>query len=290
MQIETLIEDIESLVLNGVKEELYDSEEIGRRMADVFSRRLHTSDEKRVPKVWFSNVGSKCVRQLWYKLHCDGEGRPLSASDLIKFTYGDLLEEMCLELAVVAGHSVSHQQARLSIASGAGEITGRIDGIIDGVLVDVKSASGYSFGKFERHLEHRDDSFGYLGQLGGYLLAAKEAGLPCESNRAAFFVINKENGKMCLDFHEFSDLELRLLSEKLEYVKRKAEGDEVPDRAFDPEPDGASGNKKLGVNCSYCQFNKKCWPGLRMFLYSNKPRFLTNVAKLPNVPEVTNFV
>lgn len=55
--------------------------------------------------------------------------------------------------------------------------------------------------------------------------------------------------------------------------------------------DGAYGNRKLGVECSYCPFKVDCWQdvndgsGLRKFIYSSGPRWLTVVKKEPNVME-----
>lgn len=59
-----------------------------------------------------------------------------------------------------------------------------------------------------------------------------------------------------------------------------------PERAFQPEPDGKSGNMKLGLQCSYCNMKHACYPNLRTFIYSNGPRYLTTVVKTPDVPEV----
>ena len=62
---------------------------------------------------------------------------------------------------------------------------------------------------------------------------------------------------------------------------------EIPERGFDTVAFQASGNQKLGLNCSYCAFKKECWPDLRTFLYANTgPVYLTKVIKEPNVYEV----
>ncbi len=112
-----------------------------------------------------------------------------------------------------------------------------------------------------------DDSFGYLEQLKGYLSAIRGFGSPfinpegIEPNRAAFLVINKETGKLHLDVHEFSDAELAATADELTRRKQVAEDEgNTPERAFEPQPEGKSGNLKLGVNCSYCEFKQTCWP------------------------------
>jgi hypothetical protein len=54
----------------------------------------------------------------------------------------------------------------------------------------------------------------------------------------------------------------------------------------DSVPDGKSGNIKLGIKCSYCQYKKHCYPEVRKFAYSYGPKFLINVEYEPNVQEV----
>ena len=58
-----------------------------------------------------------------------------------------------------------------------------------------------------------------------------------------------------------------------------------PSRGFKPEADGKSGNMKLGVNCSYCDFKEKCHPGLRTFMYYKGTVFLTKVERVPDVKD-----
>lgn len=286
-EIDTLIQDIYALIEEGVED--YEDTGFARQSGDVLERGLRPRDGQRAARVWFSNAGGPCVRKLWYKVNAPSDAEPLRAHTRIKFLYGDLLEGLLLDLARRAGHTVEYEQERVEFNG----ITGRIDAVIDGVLVDVKTASSYAFKKFQGGLRSEDDSFGYLEQLKGYLWALREtvredSEVECERNRAAFLVINKETGKLHLDVHEFSDDELAATAEELTRRKQVAEDeDNTPERAFEPQPEGKSGNLKLGVNCSYCEFKQTCWPGLRTFLYSNKPIHLVHVEREPNVPELT---
>lgn len=279
--IDTLIQDIYTLIEEGVVD--YEDTGFARQSGDVLERGLRPRDGQRAARVWFSNVGGPCVRKLWYKVNTPGDAEPLRAHTRIKFLYGDLLEGLLLDLARRAGHTVEFEQERVEFNG----ITGRIDAVIDGVLVDVKTASSFAFKKFQSGLQREDDSFGYLEQLKGYLRVVGEAGR-ADPNRAAFLAINKETGKLHLDVHEFSDDELTATAEELTRRKRVAEDvGTTPERAFEPQPEGKSGNLKLGVNCSYCEFKQTCWPRLRTFLYSNKPIHLVHVEREPNVPELT---
>jgi len=278
--IETLVEDIEQLVIEGRKE-VREGTVFGERSRGVLERGLYPRDNKSSSRVWFSNVGGPCTRKLWYKLHSPASAEPLRPSTRVKFLYGDILEELLLSLAREAGHVVEREQERVEWNG----ITGRIDAVIDGVLVDVKSASSFSFKKFKGGLRAEDDPFGYIQQLGGYLLSLRgEGGI--DPSRAAFLVINKETGEIHLDIHEFDDVYLAEVSGLILSNKDVAERGECPERAFAPEAEGKSGNKKLGTHCSYCEFKATCWPELRTFLYSSKPVFLTHVEREPNVPEI----
>ena len=280
--IGTLVKDIENLLDQGELDGEY--EVFGRGMGAVLQRGMQPRDHTQPSRVWFSNVGGPCTRKLWYKIHTPADGEPLRAPTKFKFLYGDIIEELVLDLARRAGHLVEHEQRHVTWNG----VSGRIDATIDGMLVDVKSASSFSFKKFQGGLQREDDAFGYLGQLAGYLLVAREDGFVTgvNRNRAGFLVANKETGKLHLDVHEFTDGDLLDIGRHINNNKSAAEGDESPERSFEPVPEGKSGNLKLGTNCSYCDFKVSCWPGVRTFLYSNKPVFLTHVEREPNVPEL----
>ena len=243
----------------------------------MLSERLDTR-KKFEPSLRFSNLGESCGRKLWYSLNTPSDAARLPPSAKMKFLFGDILEHLLLYLSVEAGHTVEGMQSELYIDG----IRGRRDAVIDGMLVDVKSASSYSYQKFKNGLKKEEDDFGYLVQLGAYLHASQDDPLVTIKDKAAFLVIDKQLGHICLDVHNRSNLDYEtLVKTKKELVSQK----ETPQRAFTDEPDGKSGNMKLPMKCSYCDFKEKCWPNLRTFVYSNGPRFLTRVERLPDVPE-----
>ena len=223
-----------------------------------------------------SNLGEPCERKLYWKIRNPEEGEPLTGQTLLKFLYGDLVELLVIFLAEEAGHSVEGRQDELVLEG----VKGHRDAIVDGVLVDVKSASGFGYQKFKDHKLEQEDSFGYLAQLGAYLRASQADPLLKVKSQAAFIGVDKVTGAMCIDVYTPPmDTDIARKQQMLSL-------DKVPARAFADVPDGASGNRKLGVNCSYCQFHDKCWPGLRSFAYSNGPRHLTVVKREPEVTEI----
>lgn len=227
-----------------------------------------------------SNIG-KGARQLWYQKRFPPEEK-LQGHTLLKFIIGDITETLLLFLARLGGHVVTGLQAEVEV----GGIKGRIDADIDGVTVDVKTASERQFPKFkDKEKFQSDDPFGYVEQLAGYCKGRDTDG--------AFLAFNKTTGHVA--YLPFSKEELSVfdVEGRIEYLKEAVESEAPPERCYPDRPMGESGNRQLGVNCSYCDFKKRCWAdanggvGLRTFLYSNKPVFLTDVKREPKVMEVT---
>ena len=222
-----------------------------------------------------SSMGTPCTRKLWYSVNQPDDGEPLPTSARVKFLYGDILESFLISLAIAAGHRVEGLQGVLEIAG----IKGHRDCVIDGVTVDVKSASPFGFNKFKSGGLRGDDPFGYISQLSSYVYAGRDDPVVTDKTHGAFLAIDKVGGHICLDMYDLTE-EMENKEEEFEDIKVMVT-QEVPDRTFEPIPDGKSGNTKLGVNCSYCDYNKVCHPDLRTFLYSAGPRFLIDVVKLP---------
>ena len=284
-QIETLVEDIYNLfTLDPIDME---EEEVDKHI-DNFGEMLkvHIKDflyEKPRDRanLRLSAIG-KPDRQLWYDLNKPLENVQLQPSTRIKFLYGYILEELLLLCTSIAGHKVTDQQKELEISG----IRGHQDSMVDGVLVDCKSASGPGFDKFRYHRLSEDDPFGYIAQISAY---AHANGV----NRAAFLVINKSTGEICLTpVHE---MEMINAQKRVDYLKGMVADSSIPDRCYADVPDGKSGNYKLAVGCIYCGHKRECWGqanqghGLRVFQYSKGKRFLTRIGKEPDVEEIFDW-
>lgn len=277
--IDSLVEDIEGVLLEGapsLSQELCDK--YGRLFSDLLLSRFGPREERK-GTLRMSNIGKPCERQLYYSVNHKDEAEALPPSTILKFSYGDLVELLLLFLAEAAGHEVTGTQDEQEIEG----IKGHRDAVIDGTIVDVKSASTYSFKKFAEGSLAENDSFGYIDQLQSYLYAGQTDDKVTDKDRGAFLVVDKTLGHICLDIHERKDIPYDRI---YRYKKELVNSDKVPPRGFAPVPEGKSGNEKLPVNCGYCEFKAKCWPNLRTFAYSGGPVFLTKVEKLPNVPEI----
>ena len=270
--INTLVEDVYRLLEEGTEEDLTEkANEFGNRLASLILDRLKPKEEKRTLRM--SNIG-KPDRMLWYEINRTIPKEEFNGPTYLKFLYGDIIEEVVLFLSEAAGHAVSDRQRQVTVDG----IVGHIDAVIDGVLIDVKSTSPYSFKKFKDGSLRNDDPFAYIPQLSGYLAGT---GI----NDGAYVAVDKQNGNIAVMTLEDTD---RVdINARISHVKEVISQDAPPTRCFEPEPMGKSGNMKLPTGCSYCAFKLECWKdvGLRKFVYSTGPVWLTHVAEEPKVYE-----
>jgi len=284
-KVETLVEDIYNLfTLDPID---MNEEEVDKHI-DTFGEmiKIHIKeflyDKPRDRATLRLSTIGKPDRQLWYDLNEPLEDVQLQPSTRIKFLYGYILEELLLLCTAIAGHAVTDQQKEVEVAG----VKGHQDSMIDGVLVDCKSASGPGFDKFRYNKLVEDDPFGYLAQISAY---AHANGV----DRAAFLVINKSTGEICLT--PVQQMDMINAKNRVEYLKGMVTDSHIPDRCYDPVPDGKSGNYKLSVGCIYCGHKRECWKevnhgqGIRVFKYAKGKRFLTQIGKEPDVEEIFNW-
>jgi hypothetical protein len=280
-QIDTLIPDIYALFEDpDFKFEPTKVEAFGRQLAEFISLRVEAVNHP--SQLRMSNLGTTCLRKLWYMMNEPEKGEKLDGETRFKFLYGDLIEALALFLADAAGHTVEGAQDELLING----VKGHRDAIIDGVLVDVKSASPYGFKKFKEHTLEGDDAFGYIDQINAYLFASQDDPRLVEKRKAAFWAIDKTLGRMTLDFHDANGVDY---AAKIDDIRAVLVQPKPPARGYADVPDGKSGNRKLDTVCSYCAFKETCWPGLQTYAYSTGPRFFTSITKEPRVEKAESF-
>ena len=272
-EIKTLVQDIYNRISTPEPFKKEDVSAFCEHLTTRLSERL--AEERKGVKLWLSNLGSKCDRKLWYSVNEPEGAEPLPPAARLKFLIGDIWEETLLFLARAAGHKVEGEQERILI----GDVSGRRDAIIDGRVVDVKSASTYSFRKFEEHSLDTDDPFGYIVQGETYTVAGEDDPRITDKGKFSFLAGDKTLGHLTLDTYKVK--KSRAEYEQLVLEKRKMLAGPLPPRGFSDEEQNKSGNRVLGVACSYCEHKKKCWPDVRTALYSGGPEFFTKVVKWP---------
>jgi hypothetical protein len=224
-------------------------------------------------------MGSQCPKALWYSVNNPEAAEALPPWASIKYGYGHILEALVLTLARAAGHTVEGEQDELKLDG----ITGHRDCVIDGCVVDVKSSSSRNLIKFKDGSIKQSDSFGYLDQLDGYVVASREDPLVRVKDKGYILAIDKQLGHMVLYEHIVREKAIR---ERIKQYKEIVSLDAPPPCECETEPFGKSGNIRLGTKASYSVYKHCCFPLLRTFLYSEGPVYLSKVEKKPDVPEI----
>jgi len=284
--IDTLVDDIYNLFENGYDITEEEANEFGQRMAGLITSRLKEAGKKREPRLRLSGI-AKADYKLWYEMKGYEPDTPMLPHTYIKFLFGDIIEELVLSLAKWAGHTVEEEQAEVELNG----VKGHKDARIDGITVDVKSASSFSFKKFQQGtMLDNPQGFDqqYLGQIAAYIQADKESGLHPDDTMGAFVVMDKQHGRLTV--LKVDAFMMPNMSERIDYIRNELlPMEEPPAPDYEPEPMGTSGNMVLPNTAGYCDHKFKIYPNLRVFRYSNGLKFFTHVEKEPNVPEITHL-
>lgn len=226
-----------------------------------------------------SEIGEPCLRKLLYKRYHPNLGLPPFAEPgpptlQVKFLLGHYVEEIVLFLAEQSGHAVTERQTelRMAVPGTPWHVEGHPDCVIDGHVIDVKSASDFSFNKYKREgMLVENDTFGYRYQIDGYAtcLGLKERG---------FIFCNKHDGELL--FIDRSDKDLIDIPQRIRDIGQVLDAyisnAEVPSR-MPTVVDKKLGEQKLGTVCSYCPFKTHCWQDeIQGYIISGKPVYLVN--------------
>ena len=283
--IHTLVDDIYRLMLTKEAEESVDVEaeidKFGEAVKDLMRTEFARDRKRDTRTLRLSNIG-RDDRYLWNVVNGTETSDKIKPHTYVKFMYGHLIEEMLLFLTRMAGHEVTDEQKVCEVEG----IKGHMDCKIDGIVVDVKSASSYGFKKFKDGTLAMDDSFGYVDQLKAYAHSEGET-------EFAWLAMDKANGHLAVLKYDLEDTQAPVyeyikedITERIRHVKKLVGLSEPETFCTESVPDGKSGNIKLGVKCSYCQYKKHCHPDVRAFAYSYGPKFLVKVVNEPKVMEI----
>jgi hypothetical protein len=284
-KLNTLVDDIyKKLSVLGEGKQLdvsdKDIDELGESIKTALKSWAHPEPRNSTETLRMSNIG-RPPRQLWYDMNLEDSNTPITPPTFIKFLYGHILEEIVLFLVRLAGHKVDDEQRSVTVNG----VKGHMDCTIDGEVVDIKTASGFSFKKFRDGTLAEQDSFGYMAQLASY----EEA---MGTSKGGFLALNKETGELALFIPE--ELDKPNIKTKINTVKKALKATEPPQKCYDPVPDGVAGNMKLPRECFYCRHKFECHKdtndgkGLRIFKYAKGLSYFTTIVKEPKVQEITN--
>tara|TARA_R100001480_G_scaffold20350_1_gene30028 strand:+ start:1922 stop:2725 length:804 start_codon:yes stop_codon:yes gene_type:complete len=190
-----------------------------------------------------STIG-KCERAQWYNCH-GHTPEELKGEVFLTFLQGHILESVLVALLKLSGHKVEDQQKKHTLEG----INGSQDCTIDGELVDIKTASAWSWDNKFKENGISDDAFGYIKQLSAY-------GKTDDRKHGYFLAFNKNKStlKLCKQDLE-QDIDTYVVD-----LKSKMESDTPPMRL----PNATTWNKakteeKLCMTCAFCGFKEDCF-------------------------------
>ena len=241
------------------------------------------SGEKRTFGLRMSNIGRKRC-QLWFDKNSPESKLADSPFFIINMILGDIIEAVFKGL-LRASKVEFEDSEHVELQTKHKKVEGTYDLVLNGKVDDVKSASPWAYeNKFTDFATLQGkDSFGYISQLVGY---AKAKGVPV----GGWWVINKANGNF--KYVSASDVDMDSEYEKIEDTISYIEKDEPFERCYEPVEETyygkPSGNMKLGIECSLCNYREKCWDNLQVLpskvsRSSNPP--LINYVKLADAQD-----
>ena len=246
-------------------------QEVLAQTSQQFAEKLERFNETRGPRKGLPSLSQ--IGKPFCQLHAEKIGMAMTPelpSFKIKMTYGDMTEVIAVALLKSAGVDIVALNQKTRLETALGDLNGEFDLMIDidGELSmwDIKSASKFAFErKFSSYKYLKEgDSFGYVDQLWGYTLAERVK-YP-DLKIGGWIVISKETGEMLVCPADPSDEDeyRRKIKDTLDRFLEaddtnfKREFSDVPETFYKKE----TGNRKLGVTCSYCSFKFSCWETL----------------------------
>lgn len=251
---------------------------IAKDVKEAVSRQF--SGEKRKFKLRMSNIGRKRC-QLWFEKNSPESRLADSPYFVINMILGDIVEAVFKGL-LRASKVDFEDSEHVALETKHKKVEGTYDLVLNGKVDDVKSASPWAYeNKFTDFATLQSkDSFGYVAQLVGY---AKAKGVPV----GGWWAINKANGSF--KYVSANGVDMESEYKKIEDTISYVENDEPFERCYEPVEETyygkPSGNKKLGIECSFCNYREACWDNLQVLpskvsKSSNPP--LVNYVELAN--------
>ena len=230
---------------------------IKKDIGEALNRQFGKKTKRREFQLRMSNVGRPSC-QLWFEKNSPEKADPLPTTFVMNMMLGDIVEAVFKGLMKEAKVKFKDSD-KVSLDLGETKVSGTYDLILDDAVDDIKSASDWSYrNKFESYdTLAEEDPFGYVGQLAGYAKASgKKAG--------GWWVVNKANGqfKYVPASNIDVDEEVKKLKTNVNVVKSN-----VFKRCFESVEETfrgkATGNRVLGITCSFCRYKNSCWENLQ---------------------------
>ena len=216
----------------------------GREVEEAIKNAFEPYENKN--ELRMSSIG-RCERAQWYAVK-GYTPEEIEGSVYLTFLQGHILEAVLVALIKLAGHDVQDQQKKHTVEG----INGSQDCTIDGELVDIKTASAWSWDNKFSENGIKDDAFGYIKQLSGY-------GKTDNRKEGYFLAFNKNKSTLKLCRQELEeDIDTFIVD-----LKDKMESDTPPMRLANATTfSKAEAKEKLCMTCAFCGFKEDCYGSL----------------------------
>ena len=233
-------------------------EEFGNACKEAFKKQF-TEERSKKFTYRMSNIGQPLCQLQMRKRGENAETIPYNAK--MRNLFGDLIEASAITIMKAAGIEIKDIQKKVTHEFNGKKINGTMDVKINNKVWDIKSASPYSFdNKFGENggfdAIKKDDAFGYIAQ--GFMYGEAD-----KSDFGGWIVINKSTGEWCMTEVPLSDDSKEATVQEVEEKIEKLEANEPFERCFTDNEEyfykKPTGNRVLGITCSFCPYKKPCW-------------------------------
>tara|TARA_X000000950_G_C13613500_1_gene536329 strand:- start:3 stop:737 length:735 start_codon:yes stop_codon:yes gene_type:complete len=209
-----------------------------------------------------SNIGRPACQ-----LHMQAKGaepEPKTYDFKMRMIMGDVMEAALMALIEAAGIEIKSKHGKVSYDANGTIIKGEYDIELDDGIYDIKTASPFAF-------EHKfnadnafdkiksNDSFGYVAQGIGYGMGA---GKPFKG----WIALNKSTGEITFADAKYDENEKEEINDKIQKSILATDLSKPFSREFSDVPEvfykKETGNRTLGIECSWCDYKHECWPNL----------------------------
>ena len=258
-KIDTVVEDVYKMMED--KEYVGDdkylkkiADRVGVEVSEAIVNALSPREEHN--RLRMSGIG-RCERAQWYGIKGYDSEKP-TGDVYITFLQGHIMEAILLGLVELSGHKVEGQQGKHTLEG----VNGSQDCIIDGELVDVKTASAWSYDKKFAPDGIKDDAFGYIKQLSAY-------GKSDDRDSAYFLVFNKNKSTLKLSKQKLEkDIDKHIIQ-----LKDKMELGTPPMRLADATKtvnhNAGGSSTQLNMKCAFCSYKESCFDKIDTITTSN---------------------
>lgn len=216
-------------------------------------------DKERTSPLRMSSSG-KCGRQIAYQYH-GFKSEPLPSRSIMVFRLGHTIEsEVKALIEKYCSHlDITYPKDTISYEIEGKTITGHVDGFIGtDTVLEVKSINGMRFKMLDREGIPKD----YKAQATSYMKATGRT-------KTLFIFYCKDTSHLREMYYQYNPSEFIEIENRFSSVVQSTK-ENLPAREYEPLKSG-----QLPWQCSYCSYNKYCWPEYELkFDKNNKPQYI----------------